>query len=161
MLLTSCTKEEPTEITLRDGHDLVFINDDYTDPGCNVKYKGSNYFISLSEPVDTSIIGEQKLVYEKMIDGKTFQCKRTIVVITDQTPSVSLNPGVDTIKVGEIHIDSGINIIDYYGESTFTANSNVDKTTPGTYTILYTITYKTSEVTYQNTHIIRYVTVTD
>ena len=64
-----------------------------------------------------------------------------MIVIDETSPVLKLNPGVDTINVGQNWIDSGIEVSDN-GEDdyTLTVSGNVNIDIPGSYIITYSAT---------------------
>ena len=136
----------------------VNVYDDYIDQG--VIYS-DNLDTTLDydcvNPVDTNYLGRYEIEYTVTdLSGNVTTVVRVVNVVDTTAPTASLIPGVDTIYVGETHLDESINVLDNYSVSlTITTNSNVDTTVAGTYTIEYTVIDGEGNVA----TIIRYVNV--
>lgn len=93
-------------------YDLFTISDDLND----LLYGDANIIIKLSNP-------------EGMPIAYTYA-----VVLPD--PIITLNPGVDTVYVGENHIDQGIDV-DYEGPYDIEIENGVNQHVAGSYLIIY------------------------
>jgi hypothetical protein len=99
------------------------------------------------------------LIYTVTDDsGNVTIIKRIVYVVDTVSPTVELNPGVDTVLVGEEWIDGGVSGLDNLTTNfDIEVEGAVDINTPGTYELVYTI-YDSSD----NFAIIsRFVTVLD
>ena len=159
--MTSATTETttlPEEISavLNAGVDTVEINTIWTDLGAKLVVNGSEYNMVTTDTVDTSSLGLYTINYTYTYEDTEYTVSR-YVMVTDQTaPEITLNLGIDTVKVNSSWIDAGVSIIDNSGETlTAVITGTVDITTVGTYQITYTATDSSGNVS----SIIRYVTV--
>ena len=125
----------------------LYENDPYNEPGyyyyCNGKVERDGIKVS---KIDTSIIGEQKIIYSK--DG--YVKTRTINIIKDDRfdekkiifklkndELVIINQNDNYIDDGVIALYDNENIISYV-----TTENNVDTSIPGNYIIKYVLSYK-------------------
>lgn len=130
----------------------LYKNDPYNEPGyyyyCNGKVEKDGIKVS---KIDTSIIGEQKIIYSK--DG--YVKTRTINIIKDDRfdekkiifklkndELVIINQNDNYIDDGVIALYDNENIISYV-----TTENNVDTSIPGNYIIKYVLSYKGYEKT--------------
>lgn len=130
----------------------LYKNDPYNEPGyyyyCNGKVERDGIKVS---KIDTSIIGEQKIIYSK--DG--YIKTRTINIIKDDRfdekkiifklkndELVIINQNDNYIDDGVIALYDNENIISYV-----TTENNVDTSIPGNYIIKYVLSYKGYEKT--------------
>ena len=130
----------------------LYKNDPYNEPGyyyyCNGKIERDGIKVS---KIDTSIIGEQKIIYSK--DG--YVKTRTINIIKDDRfdekkiifklkndELVIINQNDNYIDDGVIALYDNENIISYV-----TTENNVDTSIPGNYIIKYVLSYKGYEKT--------------
>jgi len=155
--LASCTPRD-ISVVLNAGDDIVGVNEEWEDAGCTLNIN-ANYAIEmgiLSSDLDLTTPGEYRVVYSEEYASEDYTCLRIVKVVDEEPPVVTLNAGIDTIKVGETWEDAGVVVTDNLATSldvgvSGTVNSNV----AGSYEIIYTVTDD-----YLNTTIItRIVTV--
>jgi hypothetical protein len=141
-LLVSCDSLFKPKIVLETGDDIVNVFEEHIDAGCYLKVGSNKYDMTvISNNVDTDVIGEYKIEYEYEYKEKLYSYERIVKVVDEEAPTISLNPGNDTIKVGETHLDAGIEASDNYSETVeIVINSDLDITKVGTYTIQYVVT---------------------
>ena len=116
---------------------------DFTDPGAEI-IGDFDLDITVESNVDTSTLGDYTITYTITYLGIDYSVSRTVRVvetISTETPSLSII-GDETIEVEQysIFIDPGAEIIGDF-DLDITVESNVDTSTLGSYTIVYTITY--------------------
>jgi hypothetical protein len=148
LFLAGCSTTDYTVVTtILDGNDVVYQGEDWTDSGCLIEATHrSDSSLSFSETIYTNQFSTEdagifSLQYTIDIEETTYQCIRNVVVIENQIPSVLLNPGIDTVFVGENHVDAGITATDNQDEDLFiNVSSTVDTTEAGVYQITYTVT---------------------
>lgn len=128
-------------LVLLSGVDTVEINSEWVDAGAKIIINDQESDIVTTSTIDIETLGIYEIVYQYTYLSITYEISR-YVIITDQTPPViELNLGVDTIKVGNIWIDSGVTVTDNSEEEIeVTVNGTVDINTIGTYLITYTAT---------------------
>ena len=107
------------------------------------------------DDVDFTTIGTFSVGIKATDEAGNFTEEYIIVTIVDTTaPVVELKSGIDTLFVGEEHIDGGITI-DELTDYTMTSESTINADDPGS----YTITYLVVDESLNETEIIRHVTV--
>ena len=142
-LLVGCTPvvEEVIPVqTLNPGIDIIGQGDIWEDAGCDVTIGTSTFKISRLNTVDNTEIAETEIQYSRVIGDTTYTCKRIVKVIDNTAPTLTLNPGIDTVLVNEEWIDTSVIATDDYSEVSVTVDSSVDITVAGTYTVIYTAT---------------------
>jgi hypothetical protein len=158
-LLAGCDWFQPEpRVELSPGHDVVALDATWTDAGCDLIVADETIAMTRQNEVDTSMIDEYLIRYEATHEEDTYQCFRIVKVIDDTPPVVLLQAGVDTIQVGETHVDAGVAVMDNHDPApTIAIESDLDASTSGTYTIRYTVT----DASGNTTIVVRYVTVLD
>ncbi|MFW5847742.1 MAG: immunoglobulin-like domain-containing protein [bacterium] len=129
--------------TLKPGLDTINLNSEYTDPGAEAYINGEIQDYEVTEnTVDTSQIGIYYITYELPTHGNNiYVLTRIITVIDEIPPEISLNPGIDTIKIGQEWTDSSVTVSDNSNEEiTIETIGEVDNTTRGRYSITYIAT---------------------
>jgi uncharacterized protein YcfL len=113
LVLSGCGPS--TEIYLEEGQDTIEVGDSYIAKRCFISIDGQEQRMTVvSNPVDVDVVGTYIVEYEYDLDGDIYECQR-YVFVTDQTsPSVSLNPGVDTIILGQDWVDASVTATDNY-----------------------------------------------
>jgi Domain of unknown function (DUF5011) len=146
-LLVGCEQVNPKDntppnITLKKSIDTVNVSTEWFDTGCEAidNKDGSVTCILESSNIDTSKIGEYEVIYKATdSSGNVMGATRKVTVVDETKPTIILNPGIDTIKLGETWVDMGATVTDNFdSEVNYTVSSNVDITTVGEYTIIYT-----------------------
>lgn len=135
-------KIDDIKFYLNPGVDTITLNSEYEDPGVTAKVFGlKRSTVILENTVDTSKIGTYNITYSFEYKEFYFELTRIVVVIDETPPVLNLNPGIDTIKVGQIWIDAGVGIDDNIeNDTTVMVSGNVDTTIKGSYIITYTAT---------------------
>jgi hypothetical protein len=142
LVLSACTTTPIVGVHLNEGDDIVTVGTTHFDQGC-VYGTGTAIFDMdvLRNTVDTDVLGEYVIDYTLTFESVTYSCTRVVKVVDDIAPTARLKAGVDTIYVGDIHIDAGITTSDNVDDDlTIEVINNVDETTPGTYEIVYVVT---------------------
>lgn len=161
LFLSGCI--EPTldrlDIYLNPGVDTIEIHSDYLDPGATSSYG----FLDL-EPVvkssnlDTKKVGVYEIIYVVTYNNLEKEIKRIITVVDQTPPVLSLNPGVDTILLGQEWTDGYVEASDNSGVlPVITVFGFVDVDIPG----VYIITYTAEDQSGNESSIKRYVEVID
>lgn len=135
--LSSCkTKTDELIASIVPNVDTVTIGGTWSDAGC---LSNGNSCSKIDGTVDTNTIGEYKIYYKAVNDDEEVYLMRVVTVVDDIPPVIALNPGVDTIFVGENWIDAGCTASDNYDTSvTCTVNSNtLNINIAGEYEIIY------------------------
>ena len=138
-------------MNLNEGLDTIYIGQTYEDPGATIKIGNEIYEMSTEDTINASQIGKQALTYVYTYENLTYQIKRYVMVIEHDQFEMTLNAGVDTIRIGESWMDAGVTTS---FEVDVVVNSNVNRLRAGTYEVTYQVTYL--DTSYEIT---RYVTV--
>ena len=132
------------EVTLRlnPGIDTIEINTEFVDAGVTFEVNGRNRSVdTVDNQVDTSTLGAYTVTYTVTYDDKTYSVDRHVYVIDETPPVITLNPGVDTIFVGDQWTDAGAIVEDNSLEVIdIVVGGEVDTNLAGTYEITYTAT---------------------
>ena len=143
ILLSGCKNIEDSIIktNLNEGYDIITVGDTHVDTGCVITIGNEKFNMEvIRSSVNTEEIGDYIISYGYYDGETTHYCLRYVKVIDDISPIASLNPGVDTVNVGKIFIDSGISYSDNYDlELDVEIDNDVDINTPGRYIITYTV----------------------
>jgi hypothetical protein len=116
LLLTGCVPE--VEYKLEAGQDTIEVFEEHELKGCAVIIDEIEYQMDyiVKYEVDNQKIGTYIVESAVDVNDKTYTCQR-VVFVTDQTkPTLTLLPGVDTIHVGEVWVDAGVNVTDNYDQ---------------------------------------------
>lgn len=142
------------EITLNGEKEIqVEVFSEYKDEGAKATFRKKDITnqMKINGDVDTSKIGEYNITYEVVYKHKKNSEKRKIIVVDKIVPELTLS-GEDkyTIYIGESWEDPGYSAVDNYdGDITdkVVVDSTLDTNTEGTYTITYTATDTSGNVT--------------
>ena len=135
--LTACkTQTDDLIATIVPSVDTVTVGGTWSDAGC---ISNGDSCTKIEGTVNTNGIGEYKIYYKAVNDDEEVYLMRVVTVVDDILPVISLNPGVDTIFVGESWIDAGCTASDNYDTSvTCVVNSNaLNINVAGEYEIVY------------------------
>lgn len=157
-LLLGCN--DPTvklEVVLNPGIDTIEVNTEFVDAGAKATYGRQTPAVPVeSNNVDPSKVGTYEIVYTISYQFQTVTIRRIVTVVDETPPSLILNPGVDTIRVGQSWVDAGALGSDNSLESvTITVLGSVDTSVVGD----YTITYRGVDASGNSTEIVRIVSV--
>jgi hypothetical protein len=129
------------KLSLMPSKDTIEINSIWTDAGATITIDDEEIIVYSLDTVDTTKLGIYRLdyIYEYK---NTFYNTVRYVVVSDQTkPNISLNPGVDTILIGEEWIDAGASATDNSKENlNIVVTESVNNNVIGTYEIKYEAT---------------------
>lgn len=141
VLLIGCEKTPKIEMILGVGQDTVEINTEWLDAGATLKVENKSYNAEVDEEVDTTTIGLYKIEYHYKYKGKEYKMTRYVQVVDQTKPEIQLNPGIDTIKVGEEWTDARATVTDNsLEELQIIITGEVDTNKIGTYEIVYKAT---------------------
>jgi hypothetical protein len=131
--------EEDITFELNPGIDMVEVNSDYQDPGATAKVFGLGRKVNVIEnTVDISQLGTYYIKYEFTYQETTKTLYRIVTVIDETNPEISINPGIDTVKINHEWIDASFTVTDNSDQPVQTETiGEVDTTKSGTYTITY------------------------
>ncbi len=139
ILFVGCTgiTVEDITFTLNPSVDTVMMNDDYVDPGASAVHNQTVFeVIVIENTVNTEQVGDYQIVYQIEHNNQTRTLVRKVSVIEEVDLTLRLNPGRDTIRLGEPWQDAGVDttLLDGF---TVTVRGTVNTLEVGTYTIDY------------------------
>ncbi|AIO19068.1 Regulator of chromosome condensation (RCC1) repeat protein [Candidatus Izimaplasma bacterium HR1] len=126
------------------GDSVIYITKDgnYIDEGVTIWDNTSEILVpSISSNVNTNKVGSYTITYNVSDESENAAATviRTVIVTETIVLFAELDEGVDSIGIGETHIDAGVEVFSFFA-ATVLVVSDVDNTTAGTYEIVYTIT---------------------
>jgi hypothetical protein len=120
-ILSGCTQQNTAEpsiyIRLIDGVDTVELGSEWSDPGAEFIVLDKTYNTYASGSVNTGQLGVYKIVYSNSVNDQLYEAVRYVSVVDQTPPTGSINPGLDTITLGEIWVNAGISVSDNSGGS--------------------------------------------
>jgi hypothetical protein len=114
LLLVGCTPFSPkVAISLRPGIDTVEINSTFVDAGAKatVNSRTVTYEIIYND-VDITKIGIYTIVYEVVYETISKQVSRSVFVIDETPPVITLRQGIDTVLKDSVWIDAFVEVSD-------------------------------------------------
>ena len=154
-LITTNISDDITMV-LNIGLDTVEINTAWTDMRAYIMINGEMYAMTTDSLVDINVIGNYQITYSYVFEGETYSINRYVAVVDQTKPVITLNPGIDTVSLGETWIDAGVNVADNSGEVlNIQISGTVDTNTSGT----YLITYQVNDSSINTSTVTRYVNV--
>ena len=151
--LSGCTSkdEEQAPDILLNGTSIVSvaIDEEFEDPGAYINEEG--YTITVSGTVDTTTLGEYVVTYSYEYEGETISINRTVNVVSPTIIQFYLLGSEEiSIDLGENYTDAGV----YISNTTIeiTATNDIDWNTPGTYSIVFSITVNEQTVALGGTY---------
>lgn len=142
-LIVGCTYvSEPIDlyIVLNPGIDTIEVNSSFVDAGATAYLDGEVYeeMVVIENTVDISKVGKYVIVYQTSFRRSNRIISRYVNVIDETPPNLILNPGIDTVKLNEPWVDSGIVATDNSTlEVRITVTGVVITSQPGEYLITY------------------------
>lgn len=153
--LTACNKEY--DFVLFEGQDTVEINTTWDDAGAGLDME--TYWkeaTGIEGEVDVTTLGQYDITYTITYEDINYQITRYVQVVDQTKPVITLNPGVDTIYVGQEWEDQLASVSDNsLEELMIVITGEVDTNTVGT----YEITYSATDSSGNKAELIRYVDV--
>ncbi len=143
LLLISCTpSENDISFELNPGNDTIELGSNYQDPGVTARVFGIKRKTEVIENnVNVNQVGTYYIVYHFSYNDIEMELTRIVTVVDQTPPAIELNPGVDTIKLGESWTDAGILYFDNsQAEITVEVIGDVDTSAVGEYEIIYIAT---------------------
>jgi hypothetical protein len=139
-------------MNLNEGLDTIYFGEVYNDPGATLRVGNDYYEMTPNDEIDVTQIGKQTILYTYTFEGKLYSISRHVMVIEHEQFFLKLNPGIDTISIGDAWVDAGVTTSHDVNVEVI---STLNRLRAGTYEIRYQVTYLDELY-----HIIRYVTVT-
>lgn len=143
--------ESTPYMNLNQGVDTIYIGQTYVDPGATIKIGNETYNMATDDSINTLQLGKQELKYSFTFENQKYTITRYVMVIQPDQFEMTLNPGIDTIRIGESWVDKGVTTSH---EVDVNVISNVNRLRAGTYEVTYQVTYLDESYV-----ITRYVTV--
>lgn len=150
--LSACAdfSNEP-QAFLNPGNDTVELGTQWIDNGAYLKVGFSKVGMETSDVIDTNTIGFYDVIYTVTYQDIEYKITRRVAVVERTQIQATLNPGIDTLYVGEIWENAGVTVPE---GATVVTSGSVSFINAGTYEITYTITLDNVSVM-----LVRYVTV--
>lgn len=145
ILLSGCDnqKEKDVVFSLNNGIDIISVGEPHIDTGSTISIDEEEFdMLVTNNNVNVDIIGEYMITYSFTSDDeKTYNYTRFVKVIDDIRPEVTLNPGIDTIRMNEVFLDSGVSYKDNYDTNLeVLVRGSVNTSILGRYVITYIVT---------------------
>lgn len=142
---------DPFNVTLNGEEEVdVSINSNYEDLGMIFpEIFTHEYKYEVESDVDVTQLGSYTVTYTLYTKDKIFlqELVRTVNVVDETPPTVSLNIGLDTIRYGDEWEDAGIEATDNSNEELVITVEGEVGTNPGTYSILYHVADQSGNTT--------------
>jgi hypothetical protein len=128
------------EYRLLPSKDTIDIGEVWVDGGIYVKYGVKVLEATATHSINNQQEGMYEVTYTATNNSRTYIFKRYVQVLDQTPPVISLNPGIDTLKIGETWIDSSVQVTDNSGTYTLVTQGVVNTAQTGTYIITYIAT---------------------
>jgi hypothetical protein len=140
--LFGCKPKEPALpiFELYASKDTIEIGETWNDGGIYIKYGVAELSPTVTNNINNQVPGQYEVTYTAKSGKKTFVFKRYVQVLDQIAPVITLNPGIDTIKVGETWVDASVLATDNYLTPTVVKEGTVNTNQVGTYIITYIAT---------------------
>ena len=156
--LSACnpTKNSERIFMIGEGQDTVEINTSWEDAGACLEYENIVVDVDTNGTVDITVLGLYEVEYTLTHQDISYSEVRYVIVVDQTPPVITLNSGIDTIKLGESWTNTGATVTDNSGETlSITVGGTVNTSTLGEYQITYSV-----EDSSGNTQVkIRYVNI--
>ena len=139
---------EPTDrsddlvFALQEGVDTVVVGSSWHDASVIATLDGETLQVDVdASDLDVMVPGEYTVFYEVRVGRTTHTLERTVFVVEATLPVLTLNPGIDTLQLGESFTDAGVTVTGpNQALYEVTVAGTVDVMVPGDYTLTYTLT---------------------
>lgn len=122
----------------------VQVGTTFADPGATANADGHTLNVKVSGEVNTDVPGTYTLCYKARYLLSTGKAYRTVKVVEDDGPSITLVDGETiTVSMGDVYEEPGYTAKDNLGKSLtdqVQVSGTVDTRNVGTYTLTYTVT---------------------
>ncbi len=159
ILLSGCTEvnADYLNLELNPGIDTIELGTAHTDAGAQASYGLRVLDVTVvSNNVDVHQVGTYEIIYQATYSGITKYIRRIVDVLDQTAPVLTLNPGVDTIIVGQTWMDAGITVEDASDIESIIISGTVFNTEGD-----YTVTYQVTDIYGNQALIFRIVSVID
>lgn len=131
------------DVVIEKGIDTVEVGSTWIDQGAYVQIGLEKIPMTTTDVVDTSKVGFYDITYTVTHEEVTYEATRRVAVVSVSQIQATLNPGIDTVLVGNDWVDAGVTVMDGANVS---VSGLVDTNTPGIYTVMYSITFEDLEL---------------
>ncbi len=131
------------EVVIQKGIDTVEVGSVWVDQGAYVQIGLEKIPMTTLDVVDTGVVGFYDITYTLTYEEVSYEATRRVAVVNMTQIQASLNPGVDTVMVGDVWVNAGVTVMEGANVS---ISGDVDTNTPGTYTVIYMITFEDLEL---------------
>jgi hypothetical protein len=147
--VTVVDNTDPVVTRIGDATVFVILNGTYTEQGATVADDFTSGLTATigGDTVDTSVATSYTITYSATdASGNTGQVSRTVSIVTNNPPLISVMPNNNVINIneGDIYIDGGAIAFDsedgVITNNIVTVNNVPTPTTPGTFTVTYNVT---------------------
>ena len=144
LFMMACEPTDPSRnlvFTLQEGIDTVVVDTTWTDASVVATLSGEPLEVVVHDTaLDLSTPGEYTVLYQVTVGRTTHTLERTVFVVAPQLPFLTLNPGVDTVVIGEAFTDAGVTVTGP-DQATYQVQveGTVDVMVAGDYTLVYTL----------------------
>lgn len=147
MVVTVLVACEPTDSTrdlvfeLQEGVDTVVAGSAWQDASVRATLAGETLDVHVDyAALDLDTPGEYTVVYSVTVNRNIHTLERTVFVVAPSLPWLQLNPGIDTLVVGETFVDAGVTVLGPDQADYDVLVSGVVATdVPGDYAITYSL----------------------
>lgn len=145
-------------LVLLSGVDTVELNGEWLDSGAKIFINEQEFAMSPDGEINTEFLGLQVITYQYTHLSITYEIIRCVIIADQTRPVIELNPGIDTVVVGNAWVDAGVTITDNSEEVIEpVVTGTVDINVPGSYQIIYTAIDSSGN----SNQVTRYVTVVE
>jgi predicted GH43/DUF377 family glycosyl hydrolase len=129
-------------MTLNPSVDTIDVGTAYINPHVTVTLGNAAYPYDIIEnTLDVTQAGRYHITYRTEYQDVVREITKTIDVVEPSSLTLTLNPGTDTIHLGDTYSDPGVTVITNQDTSVdITVSNPVDTQIEGTYIITYTAT---------------------
>jgi hypothetical protein len=121
---------------LNPGVDTIIRGETWEDAGLMIRINGEDTIIYSEDEIDYMSEESQRITYSLSFGDIMIEAFRYVSVIDRDEISITINPGVDTIYVGDTWVDAGAVV---ETDHTILVDGAVNNQIPGLYTITYYI----------------------
>lgn len=129
-------------IKLNGSDSTINLGEEYTDEGVVAKYGNKEIEVTASNDIDNTKVGSYSYIYKATYKKVSKEIKRTITVLDNIAPTISLNgrKNISIVK-GSSYTELGVTAKDNYdGEITdINISGEVDTNVAGKYELVYTV----------------------
>jgi hypothetical protein len=120
-------------VSLNPGIDTIGLFETWVDAGIHIE---DTFDVLVSSQIQSDVLGSYVVTYDIYKEDRLLYTllRHVRVIEVIKVKPLTLNPGIDTIELGDIHIDKGVIEVE---EGIVIVENQVDISKPGTYLIIY------------------------